>query len=48
MYFVLLAGNALWFWYGMILSEWPIVITNAFSVICDILMIILNYKYAKK
>ncbi|TCC88069.1 hypothetical protein EZ428_20320 [Pedobacter frigiditerrae] len=48
MFFVLLAGNALWVWYGLFLKEWPIIITNAFSVLCDILMIVLNYKYAKK
>ena len=48
MFFVLLAGNTLWCWYGFILNEWPIIITNAFSIICDILMIILNYKYSEK
>lgn len=48
MFFVLLVGNSLWVWYGLLLQEWPIIITNAFSVVCDILMIVLNYKYAKK
>lgn len=48
MFFVLLAGNGLWCWYGLLLEEWPIIVTNAFSVSCDILMILLNYKYAKK
>lgn len=48
MYFVLLVGNALWCWYGLLLGELPIVITNAFSVVCDILMILLNYRYSKK
>ncbi|RZK54971.1 MAG: hypothetical protein EOO91_15005 [Pedobacter sp.] len=48
MFFVLLGGNSLWVWYGLLLEEWPIIITNAFSVCCDLLMIILNYKYEKK
>ncbi|TCD00251.1 hypothetical protein EZ449_20875 [Pedobacter frigidisoli] len=48
MFFVLLAGNLLWCWYGLILNELPIVVTNAFSVGCDILMIVVNYKYSKR
>jgi len=48
MYFVLLAGNALWCYYGLLLEELPIVITNAFSALCDLAMIILNYRYSKK
>ena len=48
MYFVLLAGNALWVWYGMLLNEWPIIVTNSFSVLCDLVMIFLNYKFSKK
>ncbi|SOD13970.1 SemiSWEET family sugar transporter [Pedobacter xixiisoli] len=48
MYFVLLAGNALWCYYGLLLDELPIIVTNAFSVVCDMLMIILNYRYSKK
>lgn len=48
MLFVLLAGNALWCWYGFLLGELPIIITNAFSVCADILLIILNFRYSKK
>jgi MtN3 and saliva related transmembrane protein len=48
MYFVLLAGNALWCWYGLLIDELPILITNAFSVLCDLVMIVLNYRYTKK
>ena len=47
MFFVLLAGNGLWCWYGLLINEFPIVITNAFSVVCDIVLIVLNYKYSK-
>ncbi|MFA6276817.1 MAG: SemiSWEET family transporter [Pedobacter sp.] len=48
MFFVLLAGNLLWCWYGVLLNELPIILTNAFSAVCDIFMIVLNYKYSKK
>lgn len=48
MYFVLLTGNGLWCWYGVLLTELPIIITNAFSVLCDLTMILLNYKYSSK
>ena len=43
--FVLLAGNGLWVWYGILLSALPITATNAFSVICDILLIYLGFRY---
>jgi MtN3 and saliva related transmembrane protein len=48
MFFVLLGGNALWCWYGILLGEMPIIVTNAFSVVCDLVMIVLNYRYSKK
>lgn len=47
MYLVLLAGNATWCYYGFLLKDIPIMATNAFSVILDITMLILNYKYTK-
>lgn len=48
MFYVLLAGNLLWCWYGVLLTELPILLTNAFSVLCDVAMIVLNYKYSRK
>ena len=48
MYFVLLGGNALWVWYGLLLEEMPIYLTNGFSVACDLAMIFLNYRYSGK
>jgi MtN3 and saliva related transmembrane protein len=47
MFFVLLGGNSLWCYYGILLSDLPIICTNAFSAILDVLMIFLNYKYSK-
>jgi MtN3 and saliva related transmembrane protein len=48
MFFILLAGNSLWCFYGVLLADFPIICTNAFSVILNIVMIYLNYKYSKK
>lgn len=48
MFFVLLAGNGLWVWYGVLLKELPITLTNGFSVVCDLVMIYLNFRYSKK
>ncbi|RVT97286.1 hypothetical protein EOD41_19165 [Mucilaginibacter limnophilus] len=45
---VLFFGNSLWVWYGVMLNEWPIIVTNAFSVIMDITMFILKMKYRNK
>lgn len=45
MFIVLLTGNSLWFYYGMLIMDWPILITNAFSFSMDILMLILKYRY---
>lgn len=47
MFLVLLAGNGMWFWYGLLLQEWPIMVTNAFSFICAGVMVLLNYRYSK-
>ncbi|MDQ7949664.1 MAG: SemiSWEET family transporter [Pedobacter sp.] len=47
MFFVLLAGNLGWTYYGTLLTDWPIICTNAFAAMLDVCMIILNYKYNK-
>ncbi|WP_316831786.1 SemiSWEET transporter [Pedobacter aquatilis] len=46
--FVLLIGNGLWVYYGILLSAWPITITNAFSLLCDLLLILLRFRYKPK
>lgn len=48
MFLILLAGNALWCWYGILLKDWPIIITNAFSLTMDILMLVLKAVYTKR
>lgn len=48
MFLILAAGNATWCWYGILLKDWPIIITNAFSLAMDLAMLILKIVYHKK
>lgn len=45
MFVVLLAGNALWAYYGFARKDLPITLTNCVSVVLDILMLVLRWKY---
>ncbi|MEJ7739061.1 MAG: SemiSWEET transporter [Chitinophagaceae bacterium] len=45
MLLLLLSGLSLWVYYGVLKDDWPIIITNSFSVLCNILIIILKYRY---
>jgi MtN3 and saliva related transmembrane protein len=42
---VLLAGVALWIFYGILRTDWPIILTNAFSLVQNITMITLRQVY---
>jgi MtN3 and saliva related transmembrane protein len=44
---VLLLGLALWIWYGFLKDDLPIIITNSFSLIVNMLMIVLGLRYKK-
>jgi MtN3 and saliva related transmembrane protein len=46
--FVLLAGLALWTYYGFLKDDLPIIATNIFSMVLNITMIILGLIYKKK
>jgi MtN3 and saliva related transmembrane protein len=48
MFVVLLAGNSLWVWYGIQKSDFPIIATNMVSVILDLVMLFLRFKYRRK
>lgn len=48
MFIILMAGNGLWTWYGVMLKDFPIIITNAFAFLMDVLMLILKFKYGNK
>lgn len=48
MFLVLLSGNGFWCYYGILNTDWPIIITNAFSFSMDILMLFLKFKYRER
>jgi MtN3 and saliva related transmembrane protein len=48
MFIVLLTGNALWAYYGFARKDLPITLTNCLSVVLDILMLVLRWKYRER
>ena len=47
MLFVLLTGVVTWVVYGVLREDLPIIITNSFSLLLNIIMIVLRIKYKK-
>ncbi|MBC7829280.1 MAG: SemiSWEET transporter [Chitinophagaceae bacterium] len=45
MLLILVAGLSLWIWYGFLKEDWPIIVTNLFSLSLNLIMIFLRYKY---
>src|SRR5690349_8891746 len=45
---VLLGGLSLWIYYGILRTDWPIIITNCFSLLQNITMISLRQVYKNK
>lgn len=45
---ILIGGVALWVVYGIIKSDLPIIITNSFSVLVNLCMLFLRWKYGSK
>lgn len=48
MFILLIAGNALWMWYGIKLDSLPIIVTNSFGFLMDATMLILRLKYGDR
>lgn len=48
MLLVLVGGLALWTYYGILKSDWPIIVTNCFSLIQNITMITLRQIYKNR
>jgi MtN3 and saliva related transmembrane protein len=44
----LLIGLALWVWYGIVKNDIPIIATNSFSIVTNLLMIFYGIKYKKE
>jgi len=45
MLIILICGVALWFVYGILKNDIPIMLTNAFSVVVNLLMLFLRWRY---
>ena len=48
MLFVLMTGVATWVVYGVLREDFPIILTNSFSLLLNITLIFLRFKYARK
>ena len=48
MLLILLTGVSLWIYYGILKEDWPIIITNAISLIVNVGTMILRLKYSSK
>jgi MtN3 and saliva related transmembrane protein len=47
MLIILIAGVSLWVVYGCIKNDWPIILTNSFSVLVNTCMLFLRWRYKK-
>jgi len=45
MLFILLTGLACWIWYGILKSDYPIIISNCFSFLVNLFIIFFSAKY---
>jgi MtN3 and saliva related transmembrane protein len=45
---VLMLGVATWVVYGVLRSDMPIIVTNSFSLLLNIVMMVLRFKYSRK
>jgi MtN3 and saliva related transmembrane protein len=43
----LLTGLALWVWYGSRINNWIIIFANSISLILNLLIVIINFRYKK-
>jgi len=48
MILVLITGLSLWVWYGFIKDELPIILSNAFAVLVNIILLVCCMIYKKK
>lgn len=47
MFLSLLIGIMLWVVYGLLRDDWPIIVTNSFSVLLNLFILVLKFKYSK-
>jgi len=44
---ILFVGLALWIWYGFLRDDLPIIVTNSFSLLVNLTVIVLGIRYKK-
>jgi MtN3 and saliva related transmembrane protein len=47
MLIILMAGLGLWATYGFMKEDWPIIITNSFSFLLNLVVLFFKYKYSR-
>ena len=48
MLLILMGGLALWITYGVLINNLPIIITNSFSMVVNVLITFLRFRFKKK
>ena len=48
MLIILMTGLAGWTWYGVLKEDYPIIITNSFSLLVNCMIIFFRFRYMKK
>ena len=48
MLITLLTGLGAWIWYGVLKKDWPIIVTNSFSFLTNMVIIFFSVRYKKK
>jgi MtN3 and saliva related transmembrane protein len=48
MLIILMTGLAGWTWYGVLKEDYPIIITNSFSLLVNCMIIFFRFRYRKK
>ena len=48
MLLVLITGLILWVWYGILQEEWPIILSNSFSVLVNLTLLFCCLKFKNK
>jgi len=48
MFFILLTGTSIWTYYGILKDDLPIIVTNAFSSLVTITMLVMKFRFSSK
>jgi MtN3 and saliva related transmembrane protein len=45
MLLILLSGLGMWIYYGTLKEDWPLILTNSFSLLLNVLILIFKFRY---